>query len=103
MLTGELLLYPVSSGVSGDFNKNQSCELSARFPVWDRDHYREIHERPQQTQRLAAFTSLAVVYLAMLQLSASVGFPATGAVIATLLAVVYLYRNDIPSFLKEDL
>ena len=39
----------------------------------------------------------------MLQLSASVGFPATGAVIATLLAVVYLYRNDIPSFLKEDL
>ncbi|QGA82602.1 hypothetical protein LC1Hm_1555 [Halomicrobium sp. LC1Hm] len=31
MLTGELLLYPVFSGVSGDFNKNQSYELSASF------------------------------------------------------------------------
>lgn len=88
---------------SADYGAKGTYEPLASFTVWDRDHYREVHERPQQAQRLAAFTSLAVVYLAMLQFSASIGFPAAGAVIATVVATGYLYRSGIPAFLTDDL
>ncbi|QKY21205.1 hypothetical protein B4589_012775 [Halolamina sp. CBA1230] len=44
------------------------------FSVWDRDHYRVIHERPKEMQRLATMTTLLVAMIGIFQLMFTLPF-----------------------------
>ena len=68
----------------------------ATFPVWDRSHYHEIHERPLQTQRISVFTSVAVVALALFQSLSALGYTEYGVCAAAASFLIYLIVGDVP-------
>jgi hypothetical protein len=74
----------------------------ATFSVWDRDHYWQIHERPQQMQEVAAFTSLAVVFLAIIQVGTALGEPIVGTLVALSAAGLYYKKFGLPAYFKTD-
>lgn len=89
------------TGFMARLGDQDGYEPLASFSVWDRDHYREIHERPQEMQEVASFTSLAVVFLAIIQVGTALGETVASVFIALLAADLYYMKFGIPEIFKN--
>lgn len=76
-------------------------EPLATFSVWDREHYEDIHEQPQRTQQIALFTSVLVVFFAILQTGSTLGYPFYGVLVGLALLAVYADTGHLSTVIES--